>query len=196
MGFPRTALASAGLVLVAGCGGGSSTAANGDVTWGDGQYAVVLAHDAGRDAESWRFQARQIADLGTTVVAVRRVSPRAIAAAVDRLHDEGHRRVALVGGGTGADAVLRLSREQPDLTDQLVLISPNKPVPGRGEQPKLFLASTDDAVADVSRGLATASAGADCLGLLFPGSAHGQAIFDADDGALPVVLQRIAKRAR
>lgn len=186
-------------LLLAGCGGGGGdgSAADGTVRWGDGEYGVVLAHGAAFDAKSWDTQARAIADVGATVVAVEDISPDSIAAAVRGLKKEGHDRVALVGGSAGSDAILRLSSEQPDLADQLVLLSPNTVVDGLGEQPKLFIASTGEPVADVSRELTTQSPGDDNRALLLPGSAHAQNIFDSDQGprALAAILDRIERRA-
>lgn len=84
-----------------------------------------------------------------------------IAAAVAKLHDDGHADVALVGGSAGADAILQLASQQPDLPDQLVLLSPNRVVDGLGGEPTLFIASEDEPVAHVSQQLADSSPGVD-----------------------------------
>lgn len=171
-----------------------NAAADGDVrTWGDGDYGVVLAHGAAFDAASWEEQATAIAEEGATVVAVEDISPEAIAGAVEQLRADGATGVALVGGSAGADAILRLLGEQPDLADQVILLSPNTTVDGLGDQPKLFVASEDEAVADVSRELASSAPGDDNEALILPGSAHAQNIFDTDQGgpALDAVLERI-----
>ena len=190
-----------GLLLTA-CGGDDATS-SGDgapatggadvLTWGDGDYGVVLAHGAAFDAASWEDQATAIADVGATVVAVEDISPEAIAAAVERLRADGMTGVALVGGSAGADAILRLLSEQPELADQVILLSPNTTVDGLGDQPKLFVASEDESVADVSRELASSAPGDDNEALILPGSAHAQNIFDTDQGgpALEAVLERI-----
>ncbi len=177
----------------AGEGGGVGGA---DVrTWGDGDYGVVLAHGAAFDAASWEEQATAIADAGATVVAVEDISPEGIAAAVEQLQSDGVADVALVGGSAGADGILRLLSEEPDLADQVILLSPNTTVEGLGDQPKLFVASEDEPVADVSRELAATAPGDDNEALILPGSAHAQNIFDTDQGdrVLDAMLERLAR---
>ncbi len=164
------------------------------LTWGDGPYGVVLAHGAAFDAASWEDQAIAIAEQGATVIAVEDISTEGIAAAVQQLKDDGIARVALVGGSAGADAILRLASEQPDLPDQLVLLSPNTVVDGLGEEPKLFVASEGEPGADIPQQLVDASPGDDNETLIVGGSAHAQNVFDTDQGdeVLEAVLARLA----
>lgn len=168
---------------------GGSTA----IQWGDGDYGVVLAHGAAFDAASWEAQATAIAEQGATVIAVEDIAQEAIQAAVERLKADGHEDVALVGGSAGSDAILRLASAQPDLPDQLVLLSPNTVVDGLGEQPKLFIASEDEPVADVSQQLADAGPGDDNEVIMLPGSDHAQNIFDGEnaDEAMDAILERL-----
>lgn len=200
-------------VLVASCAsGGAGSGAGGDggstgervavaddeaLRWGDGAYGVVLAHGAAYDAASWEQQATAIADQGATVLAVESIEPDAIAAAARRLQSEGVADVALVGASAGADAILDLVSGQPDLPDQLVLLSPNGTVEGLGDQPKLFIASQDEPVADVSTELADSAPGSRNETLLLPGSAHAQAIFDGAqaDAATGALLRRLREFA-
>ncbi|WP_370287698.1 hypothetical protein [Nocardioides sp.] len=163
--------------------------------WGDGAYGVVLAHGASYDAISWRRQARAIAAAGNTVVAVEDISPDAIAAAVRFLQDDGHPRVALVGASAGADATLALARAQPDLPDQLILLSPTVPVDGLGSEPKLFIASRDERVGGVSPELARTAPGSQNRAIVLPGKAHAQAIFRGPRGAevLQTIIDRLAR---
>lgn len=192
------------LLIVAGCGAevgepqpssGKTSGESGDLTWGEGAYGVVLAHGAAFDAASWEEQATQIADQGATVIAVEDIDTESIEAAVQRLRDEGIEDVALVGGSAGADSILELASAQPGLPDQLVLLSPNRTVEGLGEEPKLFIASTDEAAAEVSSELADSAPGDDNEALILPGSAHAQNIFDSDqaDQALDALLERLAR---
>lgn len=178
---------------------GSSVTINGNdaLTWGDGPYGVVLAHGSAFDAASWQDQATEIADTGATVVAVEDISPEAIRDAVNYLQDDGIDDVALVGGSAGADAILDLASDEPDLPDQLILLSPNGTVDGLGQEPKLFIASEDEPVADVSTELAQTAAGSDNEATLLPGSAHAQNIFDTDQAqpVLDAMLERVQKFA-
>jgi len=165
--------------------------------WGDGSYGVVLAHGASRDAASWEEQATAIADQGATVIAVEDIVPQVIGDALRQLQEDGIEDVALVGGSAGADAILRLSAGEPDLADQLILLSPNSLVEGLGDQPKLFIASKGESVADVSRRLAASVPGEDNELVLLPGSAHAQGIFESDEGerTTTLILDRLAEYA-
>ncbi len=200
-------------LVVAGCSSGdtpdesagpaSSDATRGDVggndslRWGDGDRGVVLAHGAAFDAASWSDQAPLIADQGFTVVAVEDISPDAIASAVAALQSEGIEDVTLVGGSAGADAILRLASDQPTLPAQLILLSPNSVVGGLGDEPKLFIASEQESVADVSTQLADAGPGSDNRAVLLPGSAHAQNIFGTDQGEtlVQLILDRLSEVA-
>lgn len=205
-------VASAALLVLAACSGSSSTGSSstgssstgspatadtGSLRWGSGDRGVVLAHGAAFDAASWTEQAELIAGQGFTVVAVEDISPDAIAGAVQDLRAEGIDDVALIGGSAGADAILRLAAEQPALPDQLILLSPNSVVDGLGDEPKLFIASEDESVADVSTQLAEAGPGADNEAVLLPGSAHAQNIFDTDqrEKVEQLIVDRLGEKA-
>ena len=162
--------------------------------WGDGDSGVVLAHGAAFDAESWTDQATQIAAEGTTVVAVEDISPEGIEAAMTYLKDErGIAGVALIGASAGADGILDLVSQQPDLPDQLIVLSPNSVVDGLGVSPKLFIASEDEPVADVSTEMADTAEGDDNEAIILPGSAHAQNIFDTDQAepTMTAILDRL-----
>lgn len=163
------------------------------VTWGEGAYGVVLAHGAAFDAASWGPQATAIAAQGATVIAVEDISPGGIRAAVEQLQGGGIDDVALVGGSAGADAILRLAADQPDLPHQLILLSANSLVEGLGTQPKLFLASEGESVAEIATQLADSAPGDHNQAKLLSGSAHAQNIFDTDQAEvlLEVILERL-----
>ncbi len=205
----KTALGLLSLLLafvVTGCSGDVSPGSGGDssgaeieiggsaaLQWGDGDYGVVLAHGAAFDAASWEEQATAIAEQGATVIAVEDITQESIQAAVERLKAGGHEAVALVGGSAGSDAILQLASAQPDLPDQLVLLSPNTVVDGLGEEPKLFIASEDEPVADVSQQLADAGPGDDNEVIMLSGADHAQNIFDGKnaDEAMNAILERL-----
>ena len=198
-------------VVLAGCGSGDDAGADspgtggstgtttdgGALRWGDGEYGVVLAHGAAFDAASWEDQATAMAEQGATVIAVEDISTDGIKAAVDELRGDGIADVALVGGSAGADAILQLASQEPDLPDQLILLSPNRTVDGLGSEPKLFIASEDESVAKVSTELAESAPGDDNEAVLLPGSAHAQNIFDTDQAGalLDAMLARLKEFA-
>ena len=166
------------------------------LVWGDGDRGVVLSHGSAFDAASWEAQAVPIADLGYSVVAVENTSGDALAAAVDHLRDDvGVDEVVLIGGSSGADSILGLVADRPDVSDGIVLLSPNRVVDGLGDQPKLFIASEDESVADVSTELASSAEGDDNEVVLLPGAAHAQNIFDSEqaDAALDAILDRLGR---
>ncbi|MEJ7705455.1 MAG: alpha/beta hydrolase [Geodermatophilaceae bacterium] len=138
-----------------------------------------------------------IAEQGATVIAVENISPEAIQDAVEQLQNDGIDEVALIGGSAGADAILDLASQDPDLPDQLILLSPNATVEGLGEEPKLFIASEDEPVADVSTELAESAPGEENEAQILPGSAHAQNIFDTDQAGpvLDAMLERLARFA-
>lgn len=163
------------------------------LVWGDGGYGVLLAHGAAFDAASWTDQAVVIAALGATVLAVEDISPDGILDGMAYLMEEaGVDAVALIGGSAGADAILRLLADEPDLPDQLILLSPNSAVEGLGPYPKLFIASEDEGVADASRTMAAEGTGPEDEALIVPGSAHAQNLFDSDQA--DVVLEAMLAR--
>lgn len=174
-----------------------SIAGSSALRWGKGDYGVVLAHGAAFDAASWEKQAVAIADQGASVIAVENIDPDAIRAAVEQLQGEGIADVALVGGSAGADGILDLASQEPGLPDQLILLSPNATVDGLGDEPKLFVASEDEPVADVSTELAESSPGDENEVKILPGSAHAQNIFATDlaSSVLDAMLERLERFA-
>lgn len=164
------------------------------LVWGDGPRGALLAHGAAFDAASWQDQADQIAALGFTVLAVEDTGHDGLIAGEAYLRDDADvGDVAFIGGSAGADSMLSLLSEQPDLADQVILLSPNRVVEGLGTQPKLFIASEDEAVTDVSTELAGASPGDQNEALIVPGSAHAQNMFASDqaDAVIGAILERL-----
>lgn len=168
------------------------------LVWGDGPEGIVLAHGSAFDASSWEAQAVPMAELGFTVVAVENTSTSALESAIHYLRtDLDGERITLIGGSSGADSILSLLSEQPGLSDSLILLSPNRTVDGLDSQPKLFIASEDEPVADVSTQLADTSPGDDNVALILTGRAHAQNIFDSDqaDFATEAILDRLSELA-
>ncbi len=164
------------------------------LVWGDGPNGIVLAHGSAFDAASWQAQAVPMAALGYTVVAVENTGTAALEAAIAYLRDDrGVEHVTLIGGSSGADSILALLSERPELSNSLILLSPNRTVGGLDGQPKLFIASADEPLADVSSELADTAPGDDNVALILPGRAHAQNIFDSDQGqvATDAILDRL-----
>lgn len=163
--------------------------------WRAGAYGVVLAHGAAYDAASWRPQAEAIAAAGTTVLALEQTSPADIVAGIAFLTDEcGIADIALIGASAGAGSVLAVAADEPDAFDQLIILSATGEAAGLGEQPKLFVASEGEGLAEATRRMADEAPGADNEALILPGDAHAQAIFETEQGdeLLQAILGRVA----
>jgi pimeloyl-ACP methyl ester carboxylesterase len=199
----RPALALAVVLSLAACASGAGepvTLPDGSdaLRWGDGPYGLVLVHEEGADAASWEPQALAFADEGMTVLAVEVSGTGAIVAAIGHLRDEVRlERVAVLAAGPGSEAALVVGREQPELVDQLILISAtSQDVADLGPFPKLFVASDGEAAAAQIDDMAERAPGDWNDVYLAPGAASGRAIFDGEGGAeaLEAVLQRLGER--
>lgn len=162
--------------------------------WGDGEHGALLAHGAAFDAASWQEQAERIVAKGFTVLALEDIGSDGLVAGDTYLREQRSvQDVAFVGASAGADSMLSLLVEKPELANQLILLSPNRVVEGLGSQPKLFIASEDEPVADVSSKLAATASGEQNEAKIVPGSAHAQNLFDSDqaDVVVGAILERL-----
>lgn len=167
------------------------------LVWGDGPYGLVLVHGAIYDAASWDPQARVFAQHGMTVVAVERLDAGTARAAIRELTDgRGLERVALLGASAGTGPVLAIGRDDPELVDQLIVLSGSGDVSSLGDFPKLFAASEGEAVAAEAERMAVEAPGSWNVLYLAPGSAHAQAIFGSEGGAalLDALVARLDER--
>ncbi|HET6745418.1 MAG TPA: alpha/beta hydrolase [Candidatus Limnocylindria bacterium] len=188
-------------VALAGCGapsGSPTTLADGTAarTWGDGDYGLVLVHDADREAANWAPQAEAFAAKGMTVMAVESAEPDAVLAALRELGERVD-RVALLGAGTGAGVALDASRLQPDLVDQLIAISAVGSAADLGVFPKLFVASEDEAASADAERMAEEAPGDWNALYLAPGSSSGQALLsdvEAGSSTMDAIILRLEER--
>ncbi len=163
--------------------------------WQAGEYGVVLAHGAAYDAASWRPQGETIAASGVTVLALEQTSPEDILAGIRFLKEEGGvSEVALIGASAGASTALAATAMEPAAVDQLVILSGTGDVSGLGDQPKLFVASEGEALAEATCRMAEDAPGAANEALILPGDAHAQAIFETEQGdsLLQAILDPLA----
>lgn len=162
--------------------------------WRAGAYGVVLSHGAAYDAASWRPQAEAISAGGTTVLALEQTSPEDILAALRFLRQAcGIAEVALIGASAGASTALIATAMEPEAVDQLIILSGTGDVSTLGDQPKLFVASEGEGLADATRQMAEDAPGASNEALILPGDAHAQAIFMTEQGndLLQTILNRL-----
>lgn len=168
----------------------------GAMAWGSGSYGVVLVHDAGASAAIWQPAARAIAADRMAVLAVEPTDGASVRAAIAYLKSRGALRVALIGAGRGADAVLELGRDDRGSIDQVITISARGDAARLGAFPKLFIASQGEAAAADARRMAAEAPGAWNELLIVPGSASGAAILASPAGpqVLNAALRRLGER--
>ena len=167
-------------------------------TWGDGTYGLVLVHDDGLDAASCDPQAAAFADQGMTVLAVESATPSSVVdALLLLLAGVGLERVALLGAGDGAGVAMEAALAEPELVDQLVVISASGDAAALGVFPKLFLASEGEAAAGDAERMADEAQGDWNALYLAPGAASGQALLSDETGGaetMEAILARLEER--
>ena len=180
---------------------GATIFANG---YGSGERAVVLAHGAVFDKESWGEQALKLARAGLRVLAIdfrgygksrgsggRGALHEDVLGAVRYLKESGAKSVSLVGGSMGGGAVGRAAIEaRPGEVDKLVLLAA-VPVdePQRMQGSKLFIVSKGDGL----HGRVVEQykqAGKPKRLEVLDGDAHAQHIFKTEQGPALLTLMR------
>lgn len=159
--------------------------------YGGGTHAVLLAHGAVFDKESWDALARRLSEAGLQVLAIdfrgygrstagrsRRALHEDVLGGIQFLHDQGAERVSVIGASMGGGAAGDAAARAPQgAIDRLILLAAMPAqAPGRMQGRKLFIVSSGDgARRDVERQY-EAARGVKELTIL-PGSAHAQHIF-------------------
>lgn len=180
--------------------------------YGTGDRAVVLAHGAQFNKESWAAQAKELEAAGFRVLAIDfrgygkshgpgEKEPTGaplrldVLAAVDYLHKTGSKDVSVVGASMGAMATGDASiASKPGEIDRIVLLSlhPSGPA-SQLKSPVLFIISRDDRGANGPRlpGVQKAydEAPQPKKLVILDGSAHAQFLFKTDKG--PQVMREI-----
>jgi pimeloyl-ACP methyl ester carboxylesterase len=212
-------------LLVAPATGGDEPQAPGEVSfattdggrifahlYGRGDHAVVLAHGAVFDKESWQPLARVLADNGLTVLAIdfrgygKSVAgsrPKAlkedILAAIRYLREAGSQTVSVIGGSMGSTAAARAAMDAaPGEIDRLILLAPG-PLEKAGLLEAahiLFVVSSGDRLLPAVEQSFAKAPEPKRLEIL-EGSAHAQHIFESDQGArlTQILLADLTDRA-
>jgi pimeloyl-ACP methyl ester carboxylesterase len=122
------------------------------------------------------------------------VEAAAVLVAMHQLRDEaGLERVALLGAGAGAGVALAAARAEPELVDQLIVVSASGAASDLGVFPKLFVASEDEAAAADAERMAEEAPGDWNAVYLGPGGASGQALL-SDSGSGTETMEAIVMR--
>ena len=164
--------------------------------YGDGDRAVVLAHGAVFDKESWHDQAVVLAGGGMRVLAIdfrgygkstsgseARGLHLDVLAAVRYLRGNGAKRVSVIGGSMGGGAVARASidAEEGEIDDLILLAHSPVPEPQKLKGRKLFLVSRGDGLRRRVEQQFAAAPEPKRLTIL-DGNAHAQHIFKTAQG--------------
>lgn len=159
--------------------------------YGDGQHAVLLAHGAAFDKESWDGLAQDLLAEGHQVLAIdfrgygkskagrsRNALDQDVLAGIRYLHDEGSERVSVIGASMGGGAVAQAAVDVvPGGIDKLILLA-GVPIstPERMQGDKLFIVSRGDSLRSAVEGQYERAGEPKELTVL-AGSAHAQHIF-------------------
>jgi pimeloyl-ACP methyl ester carboxylesterase len=183
--------------------------------YGVGTRGVVLAHGGRFKKESWREQARALADAGYRVLAFdfRGVGKSRgpgdsdimsaplyhdALAAVRYLHEHGATSVSIVGGSLGGGAAGDASiHSRPGEIDAVVFLgaSPNEPADGLKSR-SLFICARDDSSGDGTKRLPRIQSQYEKAPkpkelIVLDGSAHAQFLFQSEQG--PQVMREILR---
>jgi alpha-beta hydrolase superfamily lysophospholipase len=159
--------------------------------YGVGDHAVVLAHGAVFDKESWAEQARVLVDKGLRVLAIdfrgygksqagsqEEALHLDILAAMRYLRDQGAKRVSVVGGSMGGRAAAQAAVEAKEgEIDRLILLA-HAPIrrPQEIKGSKLFIVSQGDRLSQSVKQQYEAAPQPKKL-VILEGNAHAQHIF-------------------
>jgi fermentation-respiration switch protein FrsA (DUF1100 family) len=164
--------------------------------YGDGAHAVVLAHGAIFDKESWHDLATRLATDGYTALAIdfrgygdsragrsRGALYEDVLAAVRYARAEGAERVAVLGGSMGGGAAgTAAARAEPGEIDDLILLAAvAADAPERMQGRKLFIVSRGDGLRRTAERQFDAAPEPKEL-VILDGNAHAQHIFRTDRG--------------
>lgn len=178
--------------------------------YGAGDHAVVLAHGAIFNKESWDPLSRRLAASGYQALAIDfrgygkskagkqgRALHLDVLAAIDYLHRSGAARVSVIGGSMGGGAAAQAAAEsKPGRIDRLILLAHSPiPEPGRLTGDKLFIVASGDGIRGrVEQQFAQAPEPKKLV--LVDGNAHAQHIFKTaqSDELTRLILDWLADR--
>jgi len=166
-------------------------------SYGDGAHAVVLAHGAVFDKESWHELATRLASEGYTALAIdfrgygqsragtsRGALHEDVLGAVRYLRSRGVRRVAVLGASMGGGAsATAAARAAPGEIDELILLAAvAADAPERMQGRKLFIVAQGDGLRSTVESQFSAAPEPKEL-VILEGSAHAQHLLRTDQGA-------------
>ena len=220
--MPRVVFAMFALVLCAPAQQTVSFAASdGAVIYGDvygkGNRGVVLAHGGRFNKDSWKDQAKTLAEAGFRSVAIdfrgegqsrgpeghseEEARQLDILAAIHYLRHTGAESISVVGASMGGDYAAEAAEAEPDAIDRVILLASGAYTPlVKMKGPKLFILARDDANAGGLRlpkiREQFEKAPQPKKLILLDGSAHAQFLFQTSQGerVMREILQFLSAR--
>lgn len=151
----------------------------------NGAKGVVFVPGFIFNKESWKKLATQLQGEGIASVTISAKSENPIRRAIQELTRRGHSNIVLVGGSSGAAAILNTMEQvvSTDTVSGVVLLSPVRGNP-MDDQPveKLFIVSENEKSFDKVQALHDASMEPKSI-MTLPGKAHAQFLFFGQDKA-------------
>ena len=127
--------------------------------------------------ESWKNLATQFQEVGVASLAVSAKTPEVVVAGVNFLKKKGYSQISLVGGSSGAAAILQAIPKLSGSVNKVVLLSPVRgDAIDRADIDKLFVASKDERAFSTVDELFNSSSFPKQF-KVFDGSAHAQFLF-------------------
>jgi pimeloyl-ACP methyl ester carboxylesterase len=141
-----------------------------------GERAIVFVPGFIFNKESWGFLASQFQSSGTASLAVNGKSATVVKAAVNFLNKKGYSEIVLVGGSSGAAAILEALPNVSGVS-KVVLLAPPRGAPiESGDIDKLFVTSADENLFPKVNEIFDGTSHPKTL-KIFDGSAHAQFLF-------------------
>ncbi|MCB1422323.1 MAG: hypothetical protein KDJ69_07605 [Nitratireductor sp.] len=151
----------------------------------EGDKAAVFVPGFIFNKESWKGLATKLQESGIASVALSAKSENPIRRAIQELVRRGHKDIVLIGGSSGAAAILNTMEQvvSIDVVSGVVLMSPVRGNP-MDDQPvdKLFIVSEEEKVFENVKALHDASMEPKSI-MTIPGKAHAQFLFYGPDKA-------------
>ncbi|MCV0423935.1 MAG: hypothetical protein K5905_00540 [Roseibium sp.] len=144
-----------------------------------GGTGAVLAHQSGYDAASWRDFANRLQKAGVTALALESVSGEDVGSGIDFLRQLGKRRIVLIGASIGGAAVQSAAWDKGEAQADLVILlgTAEGNMADAVDVDKLFVVSEGDFFrARTHSSFQKASEPKELM--VYPGSAHGQDLFN------------------
>lgn len=143
---------------------------------GKKEKAIVFVPGFIFNKESWKSLAEQFQASGTAALTVNGKSAVVVKAAVDFLQKKGYKEIVLMGGSSGAAAILEAL---PDVSgvSKVVLLAPPRGAPiQNSEIDKLFVTSVDERLFSTVQSIFEETTYPKTI-KVFDGSAHAQFLF-------------------